>query len=994
MEKFLVNQRLAVGLAVLMAASLVSIIYALPGLAQTSTSSGDITPPSVPASVSATPLSTSSIQISWSASTDNVGISVYHVYRGGVQIETMIIPDSVFSYTDTGLSPGTSYSYTVAAQDPSNNISSQSSPVSGITPTLTTASTTLSAPTKPSIFTAYASDSNVGLYWEGNYPYPTPESEAKVYRRLQGNSSWTLIYSKNYNPAYISYDRYTDAGLANAIYEYHINFCNSGGCSVDSNTATVTVGGSTTATTLGPIGYWKFDGNGNNEISGGSSAVIVGNAAFNSSGGKLGGYLYIPTGADWAKIPYSSIFDLPNSFTIEFWFRQRADRSFLQDLVYKGTPINNYSFKIFRQLWNQYNFGPVMMGSTAANTGFWSSPTNSNQLSHGSWHHVVYTRNSSEAVSYLDGAVLYSLNFAQYSEYSGPVKTPANDIIIGDSAVDTDIDNLRIYNRALSFDEVLQNGGFSAQQQICALSAKQCSGSLLQECASDRFSWFTLQSCQYGCNSNTLSCNTATSPTSTTPPTSTTAPSVNTAPSPSLTPTPTQVIIPSLSSTSTPISSSTSTPIGQCLQAGGLWCYGDYPASLLGYCAPAKSACERGDQSPRAILPQPPAVNTRVEIQTMEQFLAERRAVLQDLRELERLVKRDIIEINTKQLKILKEKILSLKPKDKGYLSVLQAYQTQLINLQSDVPTSTELEHAIDPRQEAKALQQLKQGLRLFERHIATIEKKAAQIEKSKLTIDVAIKETISTAKDLARKVKEAKSYNDIRDIAEQIPDVGQALNDALPRLEELLRLPSVLRLADRRIADAAVAIKLAGSSAKRLKLDVSDELERMQTILAEAKSAAITVKTGGATENLQDMLQEQVFDKLDNIFDLADHIRAVTSVRQAVNRDTANVRRYEARLRRLKADSENRQTASELLGEFKTELASLKKLSAQKLTPDIGEQIIDRLNVMTYIKTDLEDTLGLSAPDATQKQIQRLFSSTNEKIKPFQVEQLEKGVL
>jgi len=38
--------------------------------------------------------------------------------------------------------------------------------------------------------------------------------------------------------------------------------------------------------------------------------------------------------------------------------------------------------------------------------------------------------------------------------YSGAAKTPSADIIIGDSAVDTDIDDLKIYNRALSSQEV------------------------------------------------------------------------------------------------------------------------------------------------------------------------------------------------------------------------------------------------------------------------------------------------------------------------------------------------------------------------------------------------------------------------------------------------------------------------------------------------------------------------------------------------------------
>ncbi len=204
------------------------------------------------------------------------------------------------------------------------------------------------------------------------------------------------------------------------------------------------------------VGHWKFDGNGNNEISGGPAAVTVGSSVFQSSGGNLGGYAYIPGSSDSVKIPYSSSFDLQN-FTIEFWFRQRSNQSFNQNLIYKGYAPNNYNFYILRYLWNQYNNGPVIAGSTSANTGYWHQASNPNEPPHNTWHHVVYTRNSEAQSYYIDGSLIHSRTYSQSPEYSGPVRTPATDIIIADTAVDTDIDNLRIYNRALTHGEALYN---------------------------------------------------------------------------------------------------------------------------------------------------------------------------------------------------------------------------------------------------------------------------------------------------------------------------------------------------------------------------------------------------------------------------------------------------------------------------------------------------------------------------------------------------------
>jgi hypothetical protein len=85
--------------------------------------------PTIPASLSATAVSSSQINLSWTASTDNVGVTGYRIYRGGTQIGT----SGTNSYQNTGLSPSTSYSYTVAAYDAAGNVSGQSSSASATT---------------------------------------------------------------------------------------------------------------------------------------------------------------------------------------------------------------------------------------------------------------------------------------------------------------------------------------------------------------------------------------------------------------------------------------------------------------------------------------------------------------------------------------------------------------------------------------------------------------------------------------------------------------------------------------------------------------------------------------------------------------------------------------------------------------------------------------------------------------------------------------------
>ena len=71
----------------------------------------DATAPSVPANLQATVVSTSRIDLSWTASTDNVAVAGYRVYRDG----SLVASPAGTSYSDTGLSAGTTYSYRVAA---------------------------------------------------------------------------------------------------------------------------------------------------------------------------------------------------------------------------------------------------------------------------------------------------------------------------------------------------------------------------------------------------------------------------------------------------------------------------------------------------------------------------------------------------------------------------------------------------------------------------------------------------------------------------------------------------------------------------------------------------------------------------------------------------------------------------------------------------------------------------------------------------------------
>lgn len=79
----------------------------------------DTTPPSPPSNLVASNVSTGSLDLTWTASTDDVGVDYYEVKRGGVVVGT----PSTNAFLDTPLEASTTYEYEVIAVDQSGNVS-------------------------------------------------------------------------------------------------------------------------------------------------------------------------------------------------------------------------------------------------------------------------------------------------------------------------------------------------------------------------------------------------------------------------------------------------------------------------------------------------------------------------------------------------------------------------------------------------------------------------------------------------------------------------------------------------------------------------------------------------------------------------------------------------------------------------------------------------------------------------------------------------------
>jgi hypothetical protein len=121
--------------------------------------SPDKTAPQVPGSPTLVAVGQTASNLSWTPTTDNIGVAAYNVYRNGILIGTVNTP---LAFADLGLASSTSYSYTLAAFDAVGNLSPQSAPFV----VTTFAYPDKTAPSTPSGFQATPfSDVQMNLNW-------------------------------------------------------------------------------------------------------------------------------------------------------------------------------------------------------------------------------------------------------------------------------------------------------------------------------------------------------------------------------------------------------------------------------------------------------------------------------------------------------------------------------------------------------------------------------------------------------------------------------------------------------------------------------------------------------------------------------------------------------------------------------------------------------------------------------------------------------------
>jgi glucose/arabinose dehydrogenase len=392
----------------------------------------DTTPPSVPTNLQATVSSSTTVNLTWTGSTDNVAVAGYKIFRNGAQVGT----SSTTSYQDTGLTSSTTYTYAVAAYDAAGNTSAQSTTANATTPDGTAPVVTMTAPATGATVsgtvtvTATATD-NVGV--------------AGVQFLLDGAN---LGAEDTASPYSVSWNTTT---IADGGHTLSARARDAAGNTATATAVNVTV--QNTAAT-GPVASYAFNEGTGTLTADASGHSLTGTLANGPTwvAGKHASAIGFDGADDRVDIGNAPSLQITGSMTVSAWVNEATFPADDAAIVSKRTSTGF-------QLDTTVDTGPRTIGFKLTNaSGTDMIRYGATAMQSGTWYHVtgVYDAASQTMNVYLNGALDNGSTAGTIT--STQLGSTANVMIglrpDGGFGFNGAVDDVRIYNRALSATEV------------------------------------------------------------------------------------------------------------------------------------------------------------------------------------------------------------------------------------------------------------------------------------------------------------------------------------------------------------------------------------------------------------------------------------------------------------------------------------------------------------------------------------------------------------
>jgi chitodextrinase len=408
----------------------------------TTPAAADTTPPTAPTNLAATAASASQINLSWTASTDNVGVTGYLLERcsgAGCTNFAQIATPTATTFNDTGLTASTSYSYRVRATDAAGNLSAYSNTSSATTP----AAADTTPPTAPANLTATAaSTTQINLSWTAS----TDNVGVTGYKVERCSGAGCTNFAQIATPTTTTFN---DTGLtASTSYSYRVRADDAAGNnSAYSNTATTTtqaVSSGNISVTISPkrggltlSQTMPFTATVTNDVASAGVTWTASSGSFTTQSTSAATYV-APNSAGVVTVTATSVADGTQSATATIGVTDLASVStYHNDLSRDG--VNSQEYALTTANVATATFGKLF--SCGADSAIYAQPLWAANLSiHGGTHNVVFAATVHNTVYAFDADANPCVTYWSKSLLgSGETWVSSSDVGTGDISPDVGI---------------------------------------------------------------------------------------------------------------------------------------------------------------------------------------------------------------------------------------------------------------------------------------------------------------------------------------------------------------------------------------------------------------------------------------------------------------------------------------------------------------------------------------------------------------------------
>ena len=404
----------------------------------TETPEADTEAPSTPLNLVAA-VDHTNIGLSWSPSTDNVGVTAYNVYQDGAIIATT----SDVTHRLTGLTPQTKYILGVSAVDAAGNESGISTleVTSGEDETPDT-----TPPTVPGNLSGVTGAHSVLLSWDPSVDDRGVKGyvvsvDGTVFDTLSGNITSVLV----------------DGLDAETPYSFEVYSFDKAGNNSDVAELTLTTTKEVDTGEPGLVAYYPFEGNANDATPYANHGTIGGNATFEATSHPNGGGQNIKFDGDRDSVLVSNAVQLISDFaTIAFWIR-----------VDEVNPNDAEAYVLDFGHWDQRwkislpKHTRIVFTTNSKTTQFPSlisdmDSKDGNEMVPGFWWHVIMTHDGTNNRIYVNGEMVNEVSAPGTLNATNRPFCMGSNPIEGGQYFHGALDEVKLYNKALTGEEAVK----------------------------------------------------------------------------------------------------------------------------------------------------------------------------------------------------------------------------------------------------------------------------------------------------------------------------------------------------------------------------------------------------------------------------------------------------------------------------------------------------------------------------------------------------------